>query len=124
MRMLLGLFNGLPNLNMEAAHKFADLVSKRDADNAWRTATEIASRSLCDLVSAGARNMDLASRGYTPEEAQSLMRLTTLADTSSWIEVWEKNNELFARADSANLDRKQVMISALTAMENTTRTGV
>ncbi len=124
MRMLLGLFNGLPNLNMEAAHKFADLVSKRDADNAWRTATEIASRSLCDLVSAGARNMDLASRGYTPEEAQSLMRLTTLANTSRWIEVWEKNNELFARADSVNLDRKQVMISALTAMENTARTGV
>ena len=109
---------------MEAAHKFADVVSKRDADNAWRTATEIASRSLCDLVSAGTRNIDLASRGYTPEEAQRLLRLTTLADTSSWSEVWEKNNELFARADSANLDRKQVMISALTAMENTTRTGV
>ena len=44
--------------------------------------------------------------------------------TSRWIEAWEKNNELFARADSANLDRKQVMISALTAMENTARTGV
>ena len=124
MRMLLGIFNGLPNLNMEAAHKFADVVAKRDADNAWRTATEIASRSLCDLVSAGVRNLDLASRGYTPEEAQSLMRLNTLANTSRWIEVWEKNNELFARADSANLDRKQVMISALTAMENTARTGV
>ena len=124
MRMLLGLFNGLPNLNMEAAHKFADVVSKRDADNAWRTAVEIASRSLSDLVSANARNMDLASRGYSPDEAQSLMRLSTLADASRWIEVWEKNNELFARADSANLDRKQVMISALTAMENTARSGV
>jgi DNA polymerase III subunit delta' len=33
------------------------------------------------------------------------------------VEVWEKVQRLFARAESANLDRKQVVLNALAAME-------
>jgi DNA polymerase-3 subunit delta' len=31
--------------------------------------------------------------------------------------VWEKVNRLFARAESANLDRKQVILNALQTVE-------
>ncbi len=34
-----------------------------------------------------------------------------------WVEVWEKVNRLFARAESANLDRKQVILNALQTVE-------
>jgi len=123
-RDLIALMNTLPSLDMKSAHKFADKVARRDADAVWRTAVDLASRSLADMVAAAARGEDLSTRGYAPAEAASLARLQTLARPDQWIDVWEKNAEMFARADSVNLDRKQVMLNALASMENLARTGV
>ena len=123
-RDLLHLMNSLPTLDMATAHKFADRVARRDADAAWRTAIDLASRSVADIVASGTREHGIEGRGYLPEEAACLGRLGALAPAQRWIEAWEKNNALFARADSANLDRKQVMLNALTTMENAARTGV
>lgn len=123
-RDLIAIMNSLPALDMKSAHKFADKIARRDADAAWRTAVDLASRSLADLVASSARGEDLATRGYGPAEAASLARLQSLARPDQWIDVWEKNAGLFAKADSANLDRKQVMLNALATMENVTRTGV
>lgn len=123
-RDLIALMSSLPGLDMASAHKFADKVAKRDADAAWRTAVDLASRSLADLVAAGARGADLAARGYGPAEAACLIRLQTLARPDQWVDAWEKNCSLFAKADSVNLDRKQVMLNALSTMENVARTGV
>lgn len=123
-RDLIAIMNGLPSLDMKAAHKFADKVARRDADAAWRTAVDLTSRSLADLVAASARGEDLGARGYGPVEAATLARLQTLARPDQWIDVWEKNAGLFAKADSVNLDRKQVMLNALATMENVARTGV
>jgi DNA polymerase-3 subunit delta' len=123
-RDLLHLMNSLPTLDMATAHKFADRVARRDADSAWRTAVDLASRGIADIVASGTREQGIEGRGYLPEEAACLGRLSALAPAQRWIEAWEKNNALFARADSANLDRKQVMLHALTTMENVARTGV
>ena len=123
-RDLIAIMNTLPSLDVKSAHKFADKVARRDADAVWRTAVDLASRSLADLVAAAARGEDLGTRGYAPAEAASLARLQTLARPDQWIDVWEKNAEMFARADSVNLDRKQVMLNALASMENLARTGV
>ena len=123
-RELLQLMNSLPSLDMGTAHQFADRIARRDADSAWRTAVELASRGVADIVAFGTRKNGIEDRGYLPEEAACLGRLGTLAPPHRWVEVWEKNNALFARADSANLDRKQVMLNALTTMENVARTGV
>jgi DNA polymerase-3 subunit delta' len=121
---LIGLMKTLPSLDMASAHRFADKVARRDADAAWRTAVDLASRCLADIVIAGARGTDLAARGYGPMEVTCLARLQSLAGPDQWGDAWEKNSVLFAKADSANLDRKQVMLSALAAMENVARTGV
>lgn len=123
-RDLIAIMNSFPSMDVKFAHKFADKFARRDTDAAWRTAVELASRSLADIVSASARGEDLGARGYDPTEAASLSRLQTLASPDAWIDVWEKNAGLFAKADSANLDRKQVMLNALANMENITRTGV
>lgn len=121
---LIALMNSLPGLDMVSAHKFADKVARRDADAAWRTAVDLASRSLVDIVAAGARGANLEDRGYGPAEAACLGRLQALASPDRWVDAWERNSSLFARADSANLDRKQVMLNALATMENVARTGV
>lgn len=123
-RDLIAIMNSLPSLDMKSAHRFADKVARRGADAAWRTAVDLTSRSLADLVAASARGEDLSTRGYGPVEAASLARLQTLARPDQWIDVWEKNAGLFAKTDSVNLDRKQVMLNALASMENVARTGV
>lgn len=123
-RDLIALMDSLPSLDVASAHKFADKVARRDADAAWRTAVDLASRSLADIVAAGARGADLGARGYGPAEAACLNRLQGLARPDQWVGAWERNSSLFARADSANLDRKQVMLNALATMENVARTGV
>ena len=123
-RDLIAIMNGFPSMDVKFAHKFADKFARRDTDAAWRTAVDLASRSLADIVGASARGEDLGARGYDPTEAASLSRLQTLASHDAWIDVWEKNAGLFAKADSANLDRKQVMLNALANMENITRKGV
>jgi len=123
-RDLIAIMNTLPSLDMKSAHKFADKVARRDADAIWRTAVDLASRSLSDLVAASARGEDFSARGYAPAEAVILTRLQTLARPDQWIDVWEKNTGMFAKADGVNLDRKQVMLNALASMENVARTGV
>lgn len=123
-RDLIALMNTLPGLDMASAHKFADKVARKDADAAWRTAVDLASRSLADLVAAGARGADLSARGYGPAEVACMARLQTLARPDKWVDAWERNTSLFAKADSANLDRKQVMLNALSTMENVAQTGV
>ena len=117
-RDLLQVMKSLPYLDITTAHKFADKVSRRDADLAWRTAVELASRGVADIVASITRENGIADRGYLPEEVACLVKLGSMAPAQRWIEVWESNNALFARADSANLDRKQVMLNALTTMAN------
>lgn len=114
---LVALLAGLPRLDMKAAHKFADKVARRDAEAAWRTAVDLTTRSLADMVSAGARGGDLAACGYSPEAAASLASVGAMASLDRWVEVWEKTSRLFAQADTANLDRKQVMLGALGTIE-------
>ena len=113
-----------PSFNLATAHRFADRFTRRDSDAAWHTAVEIASRGLADVVISGARKNEIVDRGYLTEEAATLSRLSKSAPTQKWIEAWEANNALFARAESANLDKKQVMLNALTTMANVVRTGV
>jgi DNA polymerase-3 subunit delta' len=38
-----------------------------------------------------------------------------------WLEVWENLSELFARAESAKLDRKQVVVDAVLTLSSAGR---
>ena len=123
-RDIVKLLSSLPALDLATAHKFADRIARRDADAAWRTATDLTTRNLAHIVGAHARGQGLEAHGYSSGDAQALSRLPSMASLDRWVEVWEKTSRLFAQADSANLDKKQVMLSALGSMETTARTGV
>ena len=123
-RELIRLLASLPELDMATAHRFADRFARRDSEAAWRTAVDLTTRNLADLVGSGARGQDPSDRGYSPAEVDCLKRLQGMASLDRWVEVWEKSSRLFAQADSANLDRKQVMLSALGTMASAARTGV
>jgi len=54
-------------------------------------------------------------------ESETARRLWARGGLANWLEVWEKVTRLFSQADRANLDRKQVVISAFIMLEAAAR---
>src|SRR6266851_3429332 len=74
------------------------------------------------------RGLDLAATGggegeraALPGEAQTMRRLAGRRGLDQWVEVWENLNQLFALADSVNLDRKQVVLNAFFVLAEAAR---
>jgi len=115
-RRLLGLMEMLPRLDVKATYDFIDAVVKPGDDAGWEAVTELMAWWLGRLARAGARRVLPAE--VVPGEAVLMERLLTAGPgLDRWVEVWENTNRLFARADSANLDRKQVLLNALLHIE-------
>ena len=112
---LIGLLSDLPRIDIVAAHAFGEKLTRRQDDGMYETATEL-------LVWWLARFARSLARGSWPSEvvageAALMTRLANARGLERWVEVWEKVQRLFARAESANLDRKQVVLNALSALE-------
>ncbi len=117
-RKLLALLNTLGKLDVSALHELADRVGKNGAEETFRTVAELLTWWLGRLIlfAAGSPvNDNAGDRGL-------MERLTgSTAGLDCWLEVWEKVNRLLARTESASLDRKQVFINTILALENTVR---
>lgn len=114
-RELIGLLGTLPRLDIAAAHAFGDKLTRKQDEGLYETATEL-------LVWWLARFARSLARGAWPAEvvtgeAALMTRLANARGLERWVEVWEKVQRLFARAESANLDRKQVVLNALATLE-------
>ncbi len=115
-RKLVAVLQTLPQLNLKAAHAFADSVTRKGDDDPWYTATGLLVWWLARLVKARAVGQQPAD--VIAGEGALFARLTTAQPgLDRWLEVWEKVTLLFARADGANLDRKLVMLNALLSIE-------
>ncbi len=115
-RQMIAVLATLPRLNLKTAHGFADSVTRKGDDDAWETATGLLTCWLARLVKALAEGRQPAE--ITAGEGDLLRRLITAQPgLDRWLEVWEKVGQHFARADAANLDRKQVMLNALLSIE-------
>lgn len=114
-REMVGLLSSLPRLDIVAAHAFGDRLTRKQDDGVYETATGL-------LVWWLARFARSLARGAWPAEvvageAALMTRLAHARGLERWVEVWEKVQRLFARAESANLDRKQVVLNALAMLE-------
>lgn len=123
-RKLLGLMEMLPRLDVLAAYKFIDDTLRGNDDAAWTAVTELIGWWLGRIARAGARGAVPAE--VTAGEAELIRRLVQAGHARAghggggldrWVEVWENTNRLFARAESANLDRRQVLLQALLSIE-------
>ncbi len=115
---LVGLLETLPNLDVPALHALGDRVGKAGADDAFRAVGELVRWWLGRLILLAAGS---SSEGYAAEEKALGERLAGPGNLDRWLEVWEKINRLLARADSANLDRKQVVLNVFLALESAAR---
>ena len=84
------------------------------ASDKFATLRDLIGRWLARLVIAGARAD--APAEIVPGEAQISATFLSRAPLEQWLQVWEKVTGLMARADSANLDRKQTVVSAFLTM--------
>ncbi len=90
-RNIKNLFDGLPNLDVPKLHDFAGGIARKNADAAYGIATSLILGSI---------------RSHIRESALK----TPGPRVDRWLEVWENSARLMERADSVNLDRKQVIV--------------
>lgn len=119
LRDMLGLLQTLPRLDAVALHALADRMAGAEGAAAFRTVTELLQWWLARLIRAG-------GTGETPAEAVAgegalYARLAAPRRLDPWLEVWEKTQTLFSRAESVNLERKQVVLNAFLALEAAAR---
>ena len=116
---MIGLLSGAGGLDVAALHALAERVARANARAAFATLMELLGQWLARLVRIGAT-------GGAPDEVVAgegavIERLLGRASLEQWTEVWEKTGRLAADVERINLDRKQVVISAFTALEATAR---
>lgn len=116
-RKMVTLLSTLPHLNLKAAHAFADSMTRKGDDATFETMTGLLVWWLARLVRTLARRA--APVEIVSGEAALVQRLS-VSGLDRWLEVWENTTQLLARADYANLDRKQVMLNALLSIEAAT----
>jgi DNA polymerase-3 subunit delta' len=110
-RDLSGLLAGLPALDTEALHSFADRVAGRGNDEAYE--------GFLDALSAW---FDRRVRGESePDPAARLAPAVATAPLETWPELWENLRHSSELADELNLDRKQAVLSILMNLARATR---
>ncbi len=116
-RGVAALLKSLPRLDVPAAHAFADGLGRAAADERYRIAVDVLGWWLAAIVKAAAGAAD-ASRGG---DGELIARLARTGGLDRWLQVWEKTTSLLARAESANLDRKHVILDVFSMLEDAAR---
>ena len=110
---MIELLAGLKSLDIAGVHALGDRLNRANAAEAYQTFT----RMLEDWLSRLARTMarGAAPTEFSPGENAAVAAFGgRLAQTSA---VWEQVSRLFAQAERANLDRKQVVINAFLTLQ-------
>jgi DNA polymerase-3 subunit delta' len=120
---VMGLLAGLPTIDGVALHRMGDTVAKAGADETFNTVVGLIRELLSRLIRHAAVNDRTAAPVGTssPEEQALFARLAPAASLDRWLQVWEKTSRLLARADSARLDRKQVLLNVFLEFESAVR---
>lgn len=106
-------------LDIKAANSLADRIGGRDQGDIFRLSMDLLGLWL-------ARMIRLAATGAADDTASDQARMLPLAGRARlerWSEVWEKVNALVARAEAVNLDRRHVLMAALSAIERAARSA-
>ncbi len=114
-RELIELLAGLPRLDVPRLHAFGDRLGRGADSSAFRTGTELLSWWLARMIRGGTGETLPAE--VVAGEGDLMARLLERRSLAQWLTLWEKFDRLFARVEGANLDRKQVVITAFLELE-------
>ncbi|MGH6954167.1 MAG: DNA polymerase III subunit delta' [Alphaproteobacteria bacterium] len=116
-REMTGVLGGLPRLDVRAIEGLCDRIAGAGAERAYGALTSLLLWWLGRLVRATA----LAAWPEDEPPHGPMRRLADGRNLDRWLEAWEKINRLFGQAEWANLDKRQVVVSAFLALEGTAR---
>ena len=116
-REMMGLLQTLPRLDAVALHGVADRLARPGAADSRRLLYDLLTAWLARLIRrmAERRPAAPASDDVTDRLAASSTRL------DPWLETWDKIGALVRRADSHNLDPRQVLLNVFLAVEAAAR---
>lgn len=103
----------LPALDIPALHALADKLSRPTAADAFQTTRELYLWWLAQLIRRAAG----ASAGAGDGDPV-IQKLAPLLPARHRHEVWDRTAQLFEREGRVNLDRKQVILSAVSSLQN------
>jgi DNA polymerase-3 subunit delta' len=118
-RDMVVLLESLPKLDGAALHRFSDRLARDATAELYRAARELLLAWLARMVRETASGTTIED--IVPGERALMQRLSAGRGLDRWVEVWENIGRLFVQADSVNLDKKQVVMSAFTALEKAAR---
>ena len=95
---------------------FADKLARRDAEAAYLAAVDMHVDLLARLTRAAADPGPPAE--IVPGEAAAIRRLAGRRSLDRWRELWENSRRLVQRAEAVNIDRKQVLLTLLLALDD------
>ncbi len=114
-RDLLALLETLPDLDLAALHAFAERLARAENQALFRLTGELLSHWLV-LVVRSAAAPGLGVGDGAAGEQPLIVRLGRRPSLDRWLDVWEKVNHILERAESVNLDRKQVLLNIFFAL--------
>ena len=103
--------SGLCRLDVEALHAFGERLARKGAEDMFRTAADLLLWWMARMIRGGAAGTTPAE--LVAGESAAMQRLLGGRSLDRWLQLWENTARLFARTESAYLDRKQVWIAAL-----------
>ena len=112
-RDLIGLLETLPSLDTTALHALAAKLGRAGADMAFHTFGNLLLNWMGRLILSASKG----EQGADGPEARLNERLAAMSPLASWLEVWDKINELLARTDAINMDRRQMIINIFLTLE-------
>ncbi len=107
-REFVRILGTLPNLDVSAVHALGDRMSRGAAAEAFAAFSHLVERWLSALILSMSTGRPLFES--VEGEQATAERLARSAGLEDWLAVWDKVKHLLSRADSANLERKQVVI--------------
>jgi len=97
-------------------HGFADKVARKGQDAAYLAAVDMHVDLLARLARAAADPGPPAE--IVPGEGAALKRLAGRRSLDRWRELWENSRRLVQRSEAVNIDRKQVLLTLLLALDD------
>ena len=118
-REMVNLLSDIKSLNIEALHALGDRLARTGNGAAYETFSRMLSDWLSKLVRSTAGGIQIEE--IVPGEGEAAAQFGGTARLAQNLAVWEKVSRLLDQADSANLDRKQVVVSAFLALQAAVR---
>ncbi|MDJ0950512.1 MAG: DNA polymerase III subunit delta' [Alphaproteobacteria bacterium] len=119
-RELGAILGRLPRMDVPAVHALCDRLAKPAAQDAYRVTCGLLRDWVAEVTRAAATG---AAAPPDAGEGSASLAATRLSPRARAGGLWEDITTLFAQEERANLDRKQVLLSAILAVDSALRSA-